>query len=79
MPRPWVAFGLAFNSFHFINSLLRNKFILAGILCASFFSFFNLFCIFFVAMCVRVASAAANAAHFAFRGWLTDLNSWVVG
>jgi len=78
--RPWVAFGLAFNSFHFINSLLRNKFILAGILCASIFQF--PLCDFFLRhVCVRVASAAANAAHFAFCGWLTDLNSlgWVGG
>lgn len=66
----WPACGLAFNSFHFINSLLRNKLaqprsmhIPHPLLVPSLILFRS------AHVCV---CRFRRLAHFAFRGWLTD-------
>lgn len=71
----WPACGLAFNSFHFINSLLRNKLAQprsmhmphASSFSLSLHSSLILFRSAHVCVC-----RFRRLAHFAFRGWLTD-------
>lgn len=68
----WPACGLAFNSFHFINSLLRNKLAQPRSMHIPHPFPFSLLLFFSVLHMYTHVCRFRRLAHFAFRGWLTD-------